>query len=95
MERRQYSERGDSPVGVCHVEGAKGREAKWHHRLEIRWVWFSLVALLWLTWARLGNGCIMEIARDRCSLGTYQNDDFTLCRVAELAVRAREMWRLR
>jgi hypothetical protein len=31
--------------------------------------------VLWLTWALLENDCIMEIATDRCSLGTCQNDD--------------------
>jgi hypothetical protein len=38
MERRQYSKGGDSSVGICHFEGAEGREAKCDHRLEIRWV---------------------------------------------------------
>ena len=44
MERRQYSEGGDSSVGVHHIESTEGRKARCHHRLEICWVWSSLVA---------------------------------------------------
>jgi hypothetical protein len=36
VERRQYSKRGDSSVGVRHAESPEGRAAKCHYCLEIR-----------------------------------------------------------
>jgi hypothetical protein len=75
MERREYSTREESSVGVCHSEGLEGRKVECHYGIEIRWVRkilpFTELPVLSFTRTLPGNGCTMEIVTDKCSPGTF------------------------